>query len=237
MPTHGRSALNSSFLPGMYAVRGFPGQRVALEGNTSYLPVSVKIDERVAPAWAEAMGTKTVDMVAQFVELDGLQEHANPQYTPIAVIGRVENILVYAGGTNREITLPFRFQAERQSDIENVRFRALWLDALKMPWIGSTDISNPPPPVVVTIGTHLTMRALVTSCVITWIGPYIPGTLEPMGANVDVTFTSVYAGNYRAASLAANRILGDAKPVVGGGSGSSSTGRPSDSVSRMTNNV
>lgn len=212
MPRHGDNALIREFRPASYDVPGYPGQSVSMEGNENYLPVSVEVVPEIAEAWKLALSTDMGKLTAQFVELDGMQESANPQYTPMAIIGRMENVLVYAGGNNREVTLPFHFRAEHPADVDSVRTYALWLDALKMPWVSSADLSNAPPAVVLTIGNHLQMRAVVTSCTITWLGPYIPGTLTPMAANVDVTFTSVFNGRYQSPTLGKERYTSRAAP-------------------------
>jgi hypothetical protein len=128
----------------------------------------------------------------------------------MSVIGRMEQILVYAGTSNREIALQFQFRANAQADLEAVSTRALWLEALQLPWVDSSGLSNPPPPVTLVIGSHLAMRAVVMSASITWVAPYQPGTLRPYGADVDVVFASVLEGGYTRPSFNEARYSADA---------------------------
>ncbi len=181
-----------------------PADIVPIEGNEGFLPVSVTIDEAIAPAWAAAVnppdsvGTR---LVAQYVNLDGMQENMQAQYNAVSVIGRLENILVYAGSTNREVSLTFQFRANKQDDLDRVVERAMWLDALKMPWVSQSGLTNPPPPVILDIGLHLSMRAVILAATVTWVGPFEPGSLSPHGADVDVTFASVVNQRYTGPSF------------------------------------
>ncbi len=69
---------------------------------------------------------------------------------------------------------------------------AKFLDALKFPLRQDNGISVGPPRVLLTIGRLLTMRAIVTAAQLDWKAPFDPDTLLPYGAEVNVTFTSVY---------------------------------------------
>lgn len=184
-----------------------------IEGDYGVLPVAVSIVDTMKDPWMTATGAPFAELFAQFVNLDGVQERVQPSYNAMSVIGRMEQILVYAGSSNREIALQFQFRANAESDLEAVSKRALWLDALQLPWIDSSGLSNPPPPVMLEIGSHLTMRAIVMSAHITWVAPYQPGTLRPYGADVDVMFTSVAAGKYRRPSFDSGRYTADAAAV------------------------
>ncbi len=83
---------------------------------------------------------------------------------------------------------------------EEVVQKARWLDALKYPVIDELqNVSLGPPPVILTIGRLLSMRAVVTDVSIAWQPSFDPDTLMPHGADVSVTFaaSNQRIGNYR----------------------------------------
>lgn len=77
---------------------------------------------------------------------------------------------------------------------------ALWLENLKYPTTDKEGLFFAPPPLFLVIGSMLSMRCIVTSAQIRWMGPWLsvaPSTgrsnqeLLPMAADVQMTFTSV----------------------------------------------
>ncbi len=137
---------------------------------------------------------------------------------------------------------------DRTAGIEGILERevkqpALWLDALKYPVVDEgTGLSHAPPPVLISIGRLLKMRAVATSVQVSWVGPFDPDTLMPHGATVAVTFTAVsgFAGRHsmrgtsrwKPSSGALDGVDGPANPSSSLGAGRSGTTASTDS-SRM----
>ena len=127
----------------------------------------------------------------------GITESSRPSYSTVSVLGRLEDIMVYTGATTRTVPMQFHFQVQgtqftniNDACMNEVISPARWLDALKYPVTSATGIIYNPPTVILFIGKLLTMRALVTSCNITWESPYTPDNLYPTSATVDCVFSS-----------------------------------------------
>ena len=161
-----------------------------------------------------------------YVDMNGIAEQSQPDYARVPILNRPEHIMTFQGVSNREISLVFHYLAEGASSYEftpgkssptesseasslrvtadiissirrAVISPALWLDSLKYPYVeAGTGVTHAPPPVYLTIGGLLRLRCVVTSCVITWRGPWyytsaLASDALPMQADVAVTFTSV----------------------------------------------
>jgi hypothetical protein len=127
----------------------------------------------------------------------GISESSRPSYASVTVLGRLEDIMVYTGASTRQVPLQFKFQVQgtQFTDINaacmhEVISPARWLDALKYPVTSPAGVTYNPPTVILFIGQLLTMRALVTSCNITWEAPFTPDNLYPTSATVDCVFSS-----------------------------------------------
>lgn len=150
-----------------------------------------------------------------------------------------------AGGSNltsinnpTQVDSSGRQARDRTSSVRNtltreVRTPALWLEALKYPVIDAAGIAHAPPPVILSIGSLLTMRAVVTNAQIQWLAPFDPETLLPFGADVSVSFTAVSVrprGFSLQGSSRWNQSLGGvdgpANPFSGLGGGRSGTSNP-----------
>jgi hypothetical protein len=127
----------------------------------------------------------------------GISESSKPSYSNVSILGRLEDIMVYTGATNRTVPMQFHFQVQgtQFTDIEDACMHevispARWLDALKYTVTSPEGVVYNPPSVILMIGQLLTMRALVTSCNITWEAPFTPEKLYPTSAVVDIVFSS-----------------------------------------------
>lgn len=172
--------------------------------------VRVEVDGQSAAKWQAATHASYTTLFAQHIDTENLVETSSPQYNQIAIVGRPENILSFAGVSNREVSLNFMFRAYEQADMPKVREAAKWLDALKYPYRADDGLLYPPPAVTLTFGNVLRMRSVVTSCTIRWTGGMSAddGTSSPgssnlvfQGADVEVTFTSVRAETFQAANV------------------------------------
>jgi hypothetical protein len=153
--------------------------------------LSLRIDPTYphASLWKHPNGNS---LKVTYVNLEeGIQETASPNYSDIEITGRAEGYKVFSGTSNKEITLTFRFQATDHATVkEDVIYPARFLDALKYP-LTNGNLSYPPPPCLLKIGTLLMARVVVTSADITWEAPFDVETMEPHSASVPVTFTIV----------------------------------------------
>jgi hypothetical protein len=137
-----------------------------------------------------------------FIDLEaGIQESSAVNYGDIQVIGRAESYKTYLGTANKEIPLTFKFTAQgRQAfniytDVlrEEVVMPAMWLDALKYPYVGPDGLSHAPPRCFLQIGELFAGSVIATDVQITWQPPFDPDTMLPHGADVSCTFTVVRA--------------------------------------------
>lgn len=88
-----------------------PNGRTAIVTDLGDL-FTVRIDPtwRYRSLWRSPIGEK---LSAHFMDLsEGITEAASVNYAGASVIGRGEEIKTYLGTGNREVTLPFRFQAQ-----------------------------------------------------------------------------------------------------------------------------
>lgn len=147
-------------------------------------------------SWASPLGDR---LPMTFLALDeGITENAAVDYAPTQVLGRAETYQSYIGTQNREVQLMFQYRAqglEGTNEQDTIRREVInparWLDALKYPVVRG-DLHVPPPPVILVLGQLLTMRAIVTAATIRWGPQFDPGTMLPLSADVDVTFTAVH---------------------------------------------
>jgi len=147
--------------------------------------------------WENPLGA---ELTFQFIDLEqGLQESASANYASIDVIGRAESYQVYMGVQNKQIPLTFKFQVQgsdpskslSDSLIWEVRHPALWLDALKYPYIAPDGLSHAPPPCVLKLGQLFSGLVIAADVQINWQSPFDPDTLLPYGAEVICQFTVV----------------------------------------------
>jgi hypothetical protein len=187
--------------------------------------------------WASPIGLR---LSAQFVDLDDcITESAGVNYADTDIIGRAEAVKTWIGNGNRETTLVFKFHAQSpvysvtgaappptsavQSVIQKeVINPAQFLDALRYPVIDSQGVSHGPPPVILSIGSLLQMRSVVTACDIRWCPPFDPTTMLPHHAEVSVTFTgtTLLISNYHFWDPYNGRRFGD-QSINGGAIGPS----------------
>ncbi len=134
-----------------------------------------------------------------FIDLeDGIEESGAVNYADFEIVGRAESYKSYIGTGNREFPLNFKFRVQGvdyadpnyaiQSEVMDP---ALWLDALKQPWVGSDDLSHSPPPCVLSLGALFFGRVVATDVQISWQPPFERDTFLPHGADVTCTFTVV----------------------------------------------
>lgn len=134
---------------------------------------------------------------------NGIPDQITPNYNDVAVAGRAEAYKVFTSSSNREVTLVVTFQAQgvqpgNESDIitREVIHPVRWISALRQPIIDpQNNLSYAPPPVFFRFGGLYNLRAVVTAADIQWKGPVLPDTLQPMAAEVSVTFAAVTKDN------------------------------------------
>ena len=157
--------------------------------------LSLRIDPTYQHAglWKHPNGSA---LTVTYVNLEeGIQETSAPNYSDVEITGRAEGYKIYSGTSNKEIQLSFHFQGTDHNSVkEDVIYPARFLDALKYP-LTSGNLSYPPPPCLLKIGTLLMARVVVTSADITWEAPFDVKTMEPHSAAVPVTFTIVQKVN------------------------------------------
>jgi hypothetical protein len=143
-------------------------------------------------------------------------ESAQVSYASQEIIGRAEPLQVWMSTGAREVSFNFKFRVQgdisagitdlqEQHDSAPIYIEteviqpAKFLDALKYPIIDTNNISHGPPPVILSIGQLLQMRAIVSDASITWEYPIDVDTYLPHAASVQVTFRSVsrQLGNYQ----------------------------------------
>jgi hypothetical protein len=127
----------------------------------------------------------------------GISESSRASYSSVSLLGRLEDIMIYTGATNRTVPLQFHFQVQgtQFTDIEDACMHEViapvrWLDALKYSVTSDTGINYNPTTVILFIGQLLTMRALLTTCNITWEAPFTPDKMYPTSATVECVFSS-----------------------------------------------
>jgi hypothetical protein len=130
------------------------------------------------------------ELRAQFIDLDGMTESSTPEYAQVGVFGRAEPIRVYAGTSARDIPVTFIFQANSEEDLDLVKAKATWLEALKYPYAGPGGDMLPPPTVFLLVGQHLRMRSILTHCEVSYGNGWTPKTLKPQQATVKCVFSS-----------------------------------------------
>lgn len=137
-----------------------------------------------------------------YADMTSVSEVTTPEYMAVPMLNRPENLLTYQGSSNRDVTLVLRFAVQKAYDNAAAMIRqevlrpALWIDALKTSFRDASGAQHAPPPVYLIIGDALYMRAVVTTCDISWQGPWyylddLASDALPMMAEVRVTFTSV----------------------------------------------
>ena len=184
---------------------GFAPSQGALVRPLAQL-ISIVIDPTWWTLYGALSGATTQRISLTFLDLEGgIAEQASLQYADTQVVGRPESFKSYTGTDNRQITLRAQFRAQGISGVngENtiqteVIRPARWLEGLKYPVVDSQGISHAPPTVELTLGELLVMRAIATDVSVTWMSPWDPITLLPLGADVEITFTAVHEqmGNY-----------------------------------------
>lgn len=161
----------------------------------------------------------------RFQFLENINEQAQPNYEQVAVTGRSEAYMSYAGGSNRVISLDLQFAAsvaagdrgEFDMAQRNVRF----LQALTMPTYSDGGIMYPPPLCLLVLGRFIAARGIVTS-----VTPSYPNVFSgpqsafdyPIIAEVALEFTCVNNVPLQARDyLRAAAEGGDMEPSLRGG--------------------
>jgi len=137
-----------------------------------------------------------------FIDLEeGISEQSDVNYASIDVIGRAESYKMYMGTGNKVIPITFKFQSQGLSTsgsltlsdvlIKEVRTPAMWLDALKYPYVGDDNLSHAPPTCILQIGQLFSGLVIATQVGIQWMPPFEPSTLLPYAAEVQCEFTVV----------------------------------------------
>lgn len=144
--------------------------------------------------WKSPLGKR---IAITYMDTDsGIIEAAQARYADIEVIGRAQGFKTYMGTANRAVQLTFHFQAQGISGVDlagtidtEVVQPSKWLDALNYP-LNNNGISVAPPPVILTLGQLLSMRAIVAPQV-RWLFPVDPNTMLPMASEVTCEFIAV----------------------------------------------
>jgi len=129
---------------------------------------------------------------------DGFSEDAAPIYSSGPGLMRHEPILIYDGTEARTICVVIHLLA--QDSMVGIEAETLlpfhWLSALNLPFYGEDQYRHSPPPVIVTIGNILRMRAVVENVGTRWSGPWSKrgDNIYPEGADVSLHLTSVAPG-------------------------------------------
>lgn len=129
----------------------------------------------------------------------GITESVSPNYAEADVIGRAEPYKAWLNNPSRQINLGFRFHAQGINSTDataiedEVILPARWLDALKYPvYNPQQNISYAPPPVILTIGSLLVARCVLTGGDIEWqFEAMDTDLLLPHAANFNATFEVV----------------------------------------------
>lgn len=165
-------------------------------------PLKHLITVQIDPIWFAQYGNLWKSPLGRLVGItymdtdSGITESAQAHYADIDVIGRAQVFKTYMGTANREVPLVFHFQAQGISGLNmtetlknEVINPAKWFDALNFP-IDNNGVSLAPPPVILTIGQLLVMRAIVAP-VVKWNYPVDPTTMLPLSCDVECTFIAV----------------------------------------------
>tara|TARA_R100001086_G_scaffold87122_3_gene42578 strand:+ start:34 stop:597 length:564 start_codon:yes stop_codon:yes gene_type:complete len=162
--------------------------------------ITIMIDPRwrYRQLWSNPLGA-TLNRIV-YVDWDsGINETAAPSYADTSVLGRGEMFKSYVSTASREVQMTFKFRVQgagREAIYDEVIYPARFIDQLKYPIYDSgAGLQYPPPPVVLSIGSLLQIRALLTTADVRWIAPFEPEDLLPHGADVQATFTVVRESN------------------------------------------
>lgn len=188
-------------------------QYAAQAGPMQQLQVRIDPNYIYRDLWSNLVRPDYIEAV--FMELsEGVAETATVQYAEEQVIGRPSSFLSFVGVSARTVSLMFRFHVQggpadpagqfADADLTRTAIEyqvigpAKFLEALKFPLIDKVGLAHAPPPVILTLGNLLYMRAVVSECHVTWQAPWLPDYLLPYGADVQVTFSEVepLVGNY-----------------------------------------
>lgn len=157
--------------------------------------LSVRLDPiwlgRHSGLWSHPLGTQISPTYIDWES--GVAEAAAPNYADTDIVGRGEMFKHWISTGNKDFSLTFKFRVQGRGSFalrQEVLYPARWLDKLKYPVYDSgAQLSYAPPPVMLTIGTFLQVRCVITDANIQWIEPFETDTLLPHGADVPVTFT------------------------------------------------
>lgn len=200
--TSGTAKVYAGVAAGVTAVKDRMEDIPAPLGDRFSLMIDPVWRSRFPDGWQSRLGPVLYPTFYNFDE--GISESGGVNYADTDVVGRAEQIKSYVGSGNREIPLTFQFQAQGGSGRDGVEtlnqevvYPAKWLDALKHPYIRE-DISHPPPPVLLRLGSLLQARCIATDVTVTWKAPFHPTAMLPYAAEVSCTFTVVreVIGNY-----------------------------------------
>jgi hypothetical protein len=131
---------------------------------------------------------------------DTVETNQDVNYAQLTVMGREGSFYVYQSTANMQVDLTCHFVAGDPDDTGNaddneaprrVVEKVQWLVDLKRPMVHG-NLSYPPPPVYVSIGSLITFRALATSVQPRWMAPWQPTARLPMGADVACQFTMLH---------------------------------------------
>lgn len=119
-----------------------------------------------------------------------IAEGIQAQYATADVVGRAESYLTYTGTANRELSLSLECHAQTPQEMSDMYDAVRILQSLCEPIPGDKGFDYAPPPVIVTVGRLLTMRAVVESVTPTW-GPNYDENLRPIGCTIAIQFKCV----------------------------------------------
>lgn len=190
--------------------------------TSAAVQVSVDTSAAGAKAWIRGPGKGRLTLSeATYADMGSIRESSKPQYAEAQLLNRPEHMMTYVSTANREVSLVIRFAAAgtaRGSQADTIRKQviepALWLDALQESFRDSDGVVYAPPAVYVHVGGVISMRAIVSTCSITWKAPWFykdernATDALPMFAEVNLAFRSSASSADLVVSGALRRRMG-----------------------------
>lgn len=172
---------------------GFPAP-LAIPSNTE-APLRISVDQSSKSGQVYTRVNASIPSQFSYPSADllsGVAESTEVRYGTVSTLGRPQDFKTFVGVGSREVSMSIRLHAHGGDYDNEIRYPALFIESLKFPVVDG-GISYPPPPVFVSMGRVIYMRAVVTSANIAW-GPTWTndgGVLTPDCATVTVGFTQV----------------------------------------------